>query len=199
MGERKDKPRKEAAQETGEGSWLHRGRPIEGGIIVATVHLEENEYKALMHRLEALEKAVGNEVGRVVPQFASLVKSKPYDRVRPIRDDVPEFKFFDYGNSDAWIAFLALAKSYLKENDRFYMGTTGHGMKYIRCVSADRVRVISKEPIEKQLLAAQMVSEMVDVYNKYFVDAHRDVIYKPSQNGDPIIVRSIYDPNEVCG
>lgn len=168
---------------------------------MATVQIEEKEYKALMLRLEALEKAIGNEVSRVVPQFSFLVKSKPYDRVRPIRDDVPEFAFEHYGQSDAWKAFLALAKSYLQENDRFYMDTTPtygcNKRKYIRFTSADKVNVISKAPIEKQMLAARMVSEMVDVYNKYFVAAHKEVIYKPSQNEDPVIVKVIYDPNEV--
>lgn len=164
---------------------------------MATVQIEENEYRALVHRLEALEKAVGSEVVRVVPQFSFLVKSKPYDRVRPIKDDVPEFEFSAYGNSDAWNAFLALAKSYLKENDRFYMSTGAYSNKYIRTTSADKVRVISKEPIQKQILAAQMVSEMVDVYNKYFVAAHREVIYKPSQTEEPVIVKVIYDPNEI--
>lgn len=166
---------------------------------MATIQIDENAYKALVHRLESLEKAVGNDVSRVVPHFESMVKSKPYDRVRPIRNDVPEFKFLPYGSSNAWSAFLALAKSYLKENDRFYMGEDGRGGKYIRFDEADSVRSIAKEPIEKQLLAAKMVGEMVDVYNKYFVAAHRDVIYKPSKDGSPVVIRAIYAPDQIGG
>lgn len=165
-----------------------------------TVQIEENEYKALMNRLEALEKVVGYEV-KSIPSFSSLVKRKPYVTLRPIKDDVPEFKFSSVGSSDAWNAFLSLAKTYLKENDRYYMGEAStYGMSkrpYIRNVDSDKVRVISKAPIEKQILAAQMVSEMVDVYNRYFVEAHKEVIYKPSQDADPIIIKAIYDPNEV--
>lgn len=166
---------------------------------MATIQLEEREYFTLMNRLEALEKMVGKDV-KSVPSFSALVKVKPYDCVRPIKDDVPEFEFRSWSQSDAWGAFLALAKAYLRENDRFYMGTTstyGHyTRKYIRSTSPDKVRVIAKAPFEKQLLAAQMVSEMVAVYNKYYVEAHKDIIYKPSRDEEPVIVKAIYDPEE---
>lgn len=167
---------------------------------MATVEIEEKEYLSLMNRLEALEKAVGNDA-KSIPAFFTLVKNKPYSYIRPVKDDVPEFRFSHVPSSDAWGAFLALAKSYLRENDRFYMGETPvNGFltrKYIRSTTSDKVRVIAKAPIEKQLLAAQMVSEMVDVYNRYYVEAHKEAIYKPSPNEDPIIVKAIYDPREV--
>ena len=56
---------------------------------------------------------------------------------------------------------------------------------------SEKVRIIAKEPYEKRVLAAKMVSEMVEVFNKYFVEAHGEVIYKPSKEGSPIVVRTV--------
>lgn len=41
VGKRKDKPRKETAQEAGKGAWLHRGRAVEGGLTVEEITLRE--------------------------------------------------------------------------------------------------------------------------------------------------------------
>lgn len=166
---------------------------------MATVQIEERDYQALMNRLEALEKAVGYDA-KSVPPFSMLVKTRPYSHTRPVEDDVPEFRFADAVSSPAWNACLELAKAFLTENDKYYMDRTpvigNYQRPYIRSIQADKVRKIAKLPIEKQMLAAQMISEIAEVYNRYFVEAHKEVVYKPSPQSDPVIIKVMYNPNE---
>lgn len=166
---------------------------------MATVQIEERDYQALMNRLEALEKAVGYDA-KSVPPFSMLVKTKPYESTKPVNDDVPEFRFTDRGGQTAWNACLELAKAFLTENDKYYMDRTPvmahYHRPYIRSIPSDKVRKIAKAPIEKQMLAAQMISEIAEVYNRYFVEAHKEVVYKPSPQSDPVIVKVMYNPND---
>lgn len=154
---------------------------------MAQVVLEESEFRSLVDRLVTLERAIApEEIKRTT--FADLVEIKPFSTPRPIDPHIAEFGFIDYRNDRAWKAFLEVAKEYLRESDSFYMDRCFHG-PYIRSISADPVRVIDKAPYEKQLIAAQMVREMVEVFNRYFVEAHKDVWYKPSPCEDAILVR----------
>ena len=159
---------------------------------MAKVVLEEREFAALVARLDALESAAfQKEVKK--ENFTDLVGNFPFDHPYPVNEKEPTFVFSKRRNDDAWTAFMMLAKAYLRENHRFYMSETrtGSGVPYIRWNDSEKVRIIAKEPYEKRVLAAKMVSEMVEVFNKYFVEAHGEVIYKPSKEGSPIVVRTV--------
>lgn len=155
-------------------------------------------FNGLLEKIHTLENAVMCDKmcdKKSKPTLAGLVKVKPLSHPAPLEQGEPVFGYRDYPNYDAWNHFRELARCLLTESPLFYMSTTNPGSRtpYIRSTGADKPKDLRKLPEEDLELAAKMLDEMIVIYNRYFVETHRTVLYKPDLYCEAVHVKA-FDP-----
>ena len=120
-------------------------------------------------------------------QIAPYVTERPLSHPRNLKEDEPVFGYTRYVEQDVWNAFMKLAKAVHVKSPQFYMSTTrpGCGRPYIRCTRAEMPRTIEQLSVEQVKLSAEMLDEMIAVYNRYFSMLHERVVYDPRDGSGP--------------
>lgn len=112
--------------------------------------------------------------------FTQYISERPLSSPVKLKDDEPVFGYdTKHHNQKAWDAFVVLAKTVHEKSPRFYMSSTIGGDPYIRSTGGELPRKISELSTEQVRISGEMLSEMIAVYNKYFVMLHDKVVYEP--------------------
>jgi len=136
----------------------------------------------LMERVRTLESTA--MCGKKKHTYlAELIKVKPLSHPRTLESDKPIFGYTNYTGYDAWHLFRELARCLLEENPLFYMDSAtdfGRRCQFIRSTKTTKPKDLRNVPEKDLEIAARMLDEMIAIYNRYFVETHRIVLYKPS-------------------
>lgn len=116
--------------------------------------------------------------------FLQHVSALPLSGPTSLKSDEPVFGYYtNHYNQKAWDAFVILAKTVHEKSSKFYMDSTLGGLPYIRSTCGETTpRKISQLSAEQVRISGEMLSEMIAIYNKYFVMLHDKVVYDP-RNG----------------
>nr|WP_317379441.1 hypothetical protein [uncultured Faecalimonas sp.] len=151
--------------------------------------METQERIVNMSELEELEKIVKDAQARIAElkapmQLATMCTIKPLRLPRFVNEDSRENAWFSEGcyyDRDAWLHFLELGKMIHNQPGRFeargsgqinpfYVDNTGIGRR--------KVKKISDLTGTEARISAEMLDEMIAVYNKYMVMLHKTVELK---------------------
>ncbi|NBI65049.1 hypothetical protein D3Z38_18915 [Clostridiales bacterium] len=107
--------------------------------------------------------------------LAQLCEKKPYTAIRTRENGEP---YFSGMRTDEWNAMRAMAKCLFLEDRRI-------DNKY-GCVTRNPKKVRDMTP-EQQRVAARFLDEVVEIFNRYFVENNKDIIL----NGEPYEVTEV--------
>lgn len=95
------------------------------------------------------------------------------------------------------IVFANLQNYYTKiaVNSIWIQLITGATKKYIRSNRGLNIRKLEDLTSEQMSLSGQMIDEMIAIYNKYYITAHRSVVYDP-KDGTGKIILPVIPPTE---
>lgn len=152
----------------------------------------ENTVSVPCEELEELKRKA-EEINRRIrelsapKQIAPYVTARPLSHPRNLKDDEPIFGYTKWVDQNVWNAFIVLAKVIHTKSPQFYMSTTQQGCNrpYIRCTRAEIPRTIDQLSMEQIKISAEMLDEMIAVYNRYFLMLHEQVIYDPRDGNAP--------------
>lgn len=155
----------------------------------------ENTISVSCEELEELKRQA-EEINRRINKLSAPKQIAPYVTVRPLshprnlKDDEPIFGYTQWVDQDVWNAFIKLAKAVHSKSPQFYMSTAypGSSRPYIRCTNAETPRTIEQLSVEQIKISAEMLDEMIAVYNRYFSILHERVVYDPRDGSDPQLV-----------
>lgn len=167
----------------------------------------ENFESTVPVRREELEelKKQAEEINRRIKELsapkhlAPYVSEKPLSHPRNLKDDVPIFGYTNFPDHDAWNSFLNLAKTVHTKSPQFYMGTafdlhsSSHQRPYIRSTGVTRPRYLEQMTMEQIKTSAEMLNEMIAIYNRYYVMLHSHVMYDP-KDGSEIQIMEVCPP-----
>lgn len=144
-----------------------------------TVEVSSEELEELKRQAEEINRRI-KELS-APKQIAPYVSERPLSHPRNLRDDEPVFGYIDYVDQDAWNAFIKLAKTVHTKSPQFYMDSSIHrgGCLYIRNTVGETPRTINQLSLEQIRVSAEMLNEMIAIYNRYFVMLHKHVVYDP--------------------
>lgn len=162
------------------------------------ISVSPEELEELKRQAEELNQRI-KELSNPV-QIAPYVKQKPLDVPRNLSNKRPVFGFTERCNCDAWNAFVKLAKTVHTESPEFYMDTAYSGFcnykePFIRYNSKNPPRSIRQLTHKQLLISAEMLNEMIEIYNKYFVMLHTEVTYDP-KDGSGARKVTVISPDE---
>lgn len=136
------------------------------------MYIPDEEYLELKRQIESLSRRL--EVSCRPRNFAEVVE-KPYGYVRCVDDKKLIFMPDRTSHDDAWKYICWLGKCIHKEVSKF------HRYKGSSCVIKDNSprtpRLITEMTDEQMILSANMMNEIVAVYNKYYKMANTHVMY----------------------
>lgn len=155
----------------------------------------ENTVSVPCEELEALKRQA-EEINRKIKelsapkQIAPYVTTRPLSHPRNLKDDEPIFGYTQWVDQDVWNAFIKLAKAVHTKSPQFYMSTAwaGNNRPYIRCTHAETPKTIEQLSVEQVKISAEMLDEMIVVYNRYFSMLHEQVVYDPRDGSGPQLV-----------
>lgn len=173
----------------------------------------ENFESTVPVRREELEelKKQAEEINRRIKELsapkhlAPYVSEKPLSHPRNLKDDIPIFGFTNYVDQDAWNSFLNLAKTVHTKSPQFYMDVAfdlysrSHKRPYIRSTRDAKPRYIEQMTMEQIRISAEMLNEMIAVYNRYYVMLHSHVMYDPKDGSGTQIIEVCPPGTEVEG
>lgn len=165
----------------------------------------ENTVSGSCERLDELKRQA-EEINRRIKELSAPKQIAPHVTVRPLshprnlKDEEPIFGYTGWVDQDVWSAFIKLAKTVHEGSPQFYMSTTcsGSSQPYIRQTGGGTPRTIDQLSIDQIKISAEMLDEMIAVYNRYFLMLHKQVIYDPRDGSGPQLyeVLSPGDGNE---
>lgn len=140
------------------------------------MYIPDEEYYELKRKVEDLNKII-DHVNKPM-NFASLVNEKPYYYITSVNNEDAIFIARQSASCDAWQLFSRLGKL-IHQNKSFFRpdkDITFGQLPYMRKISIDKhPRRIDEMSDEQIILSAEMIEEMVNIYNKYFIMANRYV------------------------
>lgn len=145
-----------------------------------TVEVPCGEIEELKRQAEEINRRI-KELS-APKQIACYVTERPLSTPRNLKDDEPVFGYIDYVDQDAWNAFIKLAKTVHTKSPQFYMSSTHPSMggrPYIRSTCSKTPRTIEQLSADQVRISAEMLNEMVAIYNRYYVMLHEQVVYDP--------------------
>lgn len=162
------------------------GRQMEGE---KEMEISEKEYYELKAQVRQLEEKVNEIKNKPIKDFASVVSELPISHVTIIDHRIPMFDYWKRTGCEAWNIMIRLAKLLHTSSARFYMDEAydwgGSKEPYIRLNdTGDAPRRISEMTEEQINASVQMLNEIIPIYNKYFKQMHRKVLYDPTGKGD---------------
>lgn len=128
-------------------------------------------------RIKAEIKRLQEELDEKCPKssLASLCAKAPYTAIRMRENGEP---FFSSMRTDEWNAMRTMAKCLFLENRRIdgdHDDITHHPKK------------VRDMTLEQQRAAAKFLDEIVEIFNRYFVENNKDIIFK----GEPYEVTEV--------
>lgn len=147
------------------------------------------EYNQAVSKIKELQKKVARYEKNECPKSLSDAGVKPPiymisvldDKVSKIEDGI--FEYVSTGKTEEWRTFEKLAKLLHRPTPIFYMSETyyGSGVPMIRDEN-NIVRYKKYDQLTPQQikLSAEMVNEMIEIWNEYFKKANPIVKYKDS-------------------
>lgn len=168
-----------------------------------TVPVSSQELEELKRQAEELNQRI-KELSKP-RQIAPYVSVKPLDVPRNLYNNKPIFGFTERCDPDVWNAFIRLAKSIHTESPEFYMDTAyGNGIRkpYIRSTLKNAPRSIHQLSQQQVRISAEMLDDMIAVYNKYMAMLHTQVVYDPKDGSGARLVDVIppdFKEDKLCG
>lgn len=145
-----------------------------------TVEVPCGEIEELKRQAEEINRRI-KELS-APKQIAPYVVERPLSHPRNLEDGRPVFGYSKWVDQNVWNAFIALAKSVHTKSPQFYMDSTHPsigGRPYIRSTRGETPRTINQLSMEQIKVSAEMLNEMIAIYNRYFVMLHEQVVYDP--------------------
>ena len=129
--------------------------------------------------------------------FLQYVSERPLSCPVDLKSDEPVFGYYtNHHDQKAWDAFVILAKTVHEKSSKFYMSSTLGGRPFIRSTSGETIRKINQLSTEQVRISGEMLSEMIAIYNKYFVMLHEQVVYDPRDGSGERLVDVIPPQND---
>lgn len=152
------------------------------------VQVPLEELKELKQKAEEINRRI-KELS-APRQIAPYVSRRPLSHPKNLKKDEPIFGFKKWVNPDVWNAFIKLAKAIHEKSPTFYMSTAHPGslIPYIRDTGAAIPKTISQLSEEQVKISAKMLDEMIAIYNHYYVNLHRQVVYDSRDGRGPELV-----------
>lgn len=167
------------------------------------MEISEKEYEELKMKIHELTHKVENMSCGRKKTLADKVKVLPHERVNNISTDHPAFEYGSSSAYDTWNIFLMLAKRLHVKSPLYYMGTAYadfYGTRkepYIRFTGKEEVpKRIADMTHEQQEMSINMLNEMIPIWNKYFEETHKEVLYDPDGLGNYIKIKVIASDDE---
>ena len=151
-----------------------------------TVSVPSEELEELKRQAEEINRKI-KELS-APKQIAPYVTARPLSHPRNLKADEPVFGYTQWIDQDVWNAFIKLAKAVHTKSPQFYMSTSYPGRPYIRCTRAETPKTIEQLSVEQVKISAEMLDEMIAVYNRYFSMLHEQVVYDPRDGSGPRLV-----------
>lgn len=133
--------------------------------------MTREEVSRIKAEIRTLQEKLDKE--RPKSSLAQLCEKKPYMAIRCDSSGTP---YFSGMRADEWNAMRTMAKSLFLENRRI---DSDFG-----CVTSHPKKVRDMTP-EQQRVAAKFLDEIVEIFNRYFVENNKDIIL----NGEPYEVK----------
>lgn len=105
----------------------------------------------------------------------------PIECIWNITEGIPEFIYNSRMRLDTWKSFIALARQIHPSGVEFYMDIS-HRRPYIRNNTGKTPRINELTEEQKQM-SIKMLSELIPIYNRYFMEANKNVKYYPNGLG----------------
>lgn len=155
----------------------------------------ENTISVPFGELEELKRQA-EDINRRIKELSAPKHIAPHVTVKPlscprnIKSDKPIFGYRRGYDQDVWNAFIKLAKAVHTKSPQYYMSTTCSGGydPYIRSTSEETPRTVDQLSNEQIKISAEMLNEMIAIYNRYFMMLHEQVIYDPRDGSGPRLV-----------
>lgn len=155
----------------------------------------ENTVSVPREELEELKRQA-EEINQRLKELSAPKYISPYVTVKPLscprnlKDGEPVFGYTNRPDPEAWNTFIRLAKIVHTKSPQFYMSTNWPGgtRPYIRSTSEETPRRIEQLSVEQVKISAEMLNEMIAVYNRYFLMLHERIVYDPRDGSGPQIV-----------
>lgn len=162
--------------------------------MACTVEIPYEEIEELKRQAEEINRRI-KELS-APKQIAPYVTERPLSHPRNLKQNEPVFGYTRYVDQDVWNAFIKLAKAIHTKSPQFYMGTTSPGSPnlYIRSTYAETPRTIDQLSAEQVKVSAEMLNEMIAIYNRYFLMLHEQVLYDP-RDGSGVHLIDVIPPD----
>lgn len=165
---------------------------------MATIEVDFNEYLDLVKKVADLQgKIVAQEQNKEAPKtVTSMLDILPYEHVRHSDETSPVFRPDTCSScGDAFKTFSYLAKLLHRKDYKFYMSETYHGsnIPYIRMTNREKIPTYKEMTYEQHMLSAEMLNEMIPIWNRYFSQVHTSVLYDATGHGDFERVKVLYE------
>lgn len=135
--------------------------------------MTQEEVSRIKAEIRTLQEKLDKE--RPKSSLAQLCEKKPYTAIRCDADGLP---YFSGMRTDEWGAMRTIAKCLFLEDRRI------DGNYF--CVLRHPKKVRDMTP-EQQRVAAKFLDEIVEIFNRYFVENNKDIIL----NGEPYEVTEV--------
>lgn len=152
---------------------------MEMNMFGCTVEIPYKEIEELKRQAEEINRQI-KELS-APKQIAPYVTERPLSYPKNLEEDKPIFGYTKHYDQSVWNAFIVLAKAIHIKTPQFYMSTASPGSPrpYIRSTYAEAPRTIDQLSAEQIKVSAEMLNEMIAIYNRYFLMLHEQVLYDP--------------------
>lgn len=135
------------------------------------MNIDEKEYLELKQRVEELEAKLAEPPCRRT--LAGMVGRYPISRIDCVNEylEIPLVVYHrQFG--DVWHLFLMAARHLHHEKNEFRQEACRRGARWSRQYPVGKAPLFNDLSYEEQKLSADMVNEMIDVWDKYYKLAH---------------------------
>jgi hypothetical protein len=165
------------------------------------MEITREEYLELVNKIDALQASL-SEVKEPVGHIGSMVVEKPIYGIDTIGPDGnvsdPSFKFVSGIYGEPWNIFRELAKRLHSNYSDFYIHEYEDRWGKRRGVrQRKRTKLLQTTEMtsEQKEIAADMLNEMVPIWNRYFKLVNSHVLYEPP-NTSISLLKKVIDPEE---
>lgn len=152
------------------------------------MEISEREYYQLREQVQTLQGKVESMSASKRTNLLGAMNEAVISSVQNITAGKPIFGYSRFNNNDVWPLLLQMAKAIHEPSNVFYMSTAcpnGYPHPYIRSTAGARKPRKLTDLSESQFdLSAQMLNEMIPIYNRYFKFTHQRVLYDATGRGD---------------
>ena len=163
------------------------------------MYIPDEEYYELKKQLQALNEKI--EYVKKPTSFASVVEIKPYGYISSVDFYTPVFAPRADCSNEVWKLFIQLGKSIHQSASYFKpdLPTKWNSRAYIRKISNKKVpKTLAEMSAEQIKLSAEMITEMIGIYNRYFQKVNTHVLFDEHRTGEysPVVIMYPEELNE---